>query len=215
MTSGERRERILRAAAKRFAEFGFAATTVRQIADDVQILSGSLYHHFATKEEMLDEIVRDGVRQRREAALRIAALPVDAEVRLVTLLADELRALTEDFEVHTIVFHERKFFRRNPDLHYLTRMRKEAYEAWSHIIRDGIGDGLFREDTDVYLTISTVTRILTSGADWFRHEDASPIDAMAEYSLEQLTAFYTGFVLGAIRAPAHAAAPIPQPLAEF
>ena len=46
----DRRERILAAAAMRFAEFGFGATTVRQIADDVDILSGSLYHHFATKE---------------------------------------------------------------------------------------------------------------------------------------------------------------------
>jgi AcrR family transcriptional regulator len=54
----DRRATILEAATQRFAEFGFAATTVRQISQDVNILSGSLYHHFTTKDEMLHEIVR-------------------------------------------------------------------------------------------------------------------------------------------------------------
>src|SRR5579864_8918239 len=61
-----RRLAILEAARRRFAEFGFEATTVRQIADDVNILSGSLYHHFATKDDMLHEIVRDAVLQMRD-----------------------------------------------------------------------------------------------------------------------------------------------------
>ena len=41
-----------------FAERGLRATTVRDIADGAGILSGSLYHHFASKEEMVDELLR-------------------------------------------------------------------------------------------------------------------------------------------------------------
>ena len=40
-----------------FAERGLRATTVRDIADGAGILSGSLYHHFASKEEMVDELL--------------------------------------------------------------------------------------------------------------------------------------------------------------
>jgi len=82
----DRRANILEVATRRFAEHGFEATTVRQIGDDVNILSGSLYHHFATKEEMLHEIVREAVQQMRNNALRIARAPVDAERRLVALI---------------------------------------------------------------------------------------------------------------------------------
>lgn len=85
----DRREVILEAAARRFAEYGFGATTGRQIADDVNILSGSLYHHFAAREEMLDGVVHDAAMDQRERALRIARMDADAKTKLVTLIADQ------------------------------------------------------------------------------------------------------------------------------
>ena len=53
-----RREELLELAAAMFAERGLRATTVRDIADAAGILSGSLYHHFSSKEEMVDEVLR-------------------------------------------------------------------------------------------------------------------------------------------------------------
>lgn len=209
----DRRQQILEAARRRFAEFGFEATTVRQIADDVKILSGSLYHHFDTKEAMLDEIVRDPVLAVHGQTLRIAALECDAEERLVTLIAAELGALTRHQEQLAIVYSERKFFRRSPYFAYLMKARKEAYDAWQGILEDGVRDGLFDPATDAYLTISTIMRMLNTGADWYRNEDGSPQDVVRFYPLEQLLDFYLGFVLRAIRLPERAGAPIPRPLA--
>src|SRR6058998_3112605 len=56
--STDRRGELLDIAARLFAERGLRATTVRDIADSAGILSGSLYHHFASKEEMVDEVLR-------------------------------------------------------------------------------------------------------------------------------------------------------------
>ena len=53
-----RRTELLALAAELFAERGVRTTTVRDIADAAGILSGSLYHHFASKEAMVDEILR-------------------------------------------------------------------------------------------------------------------------------------------------------------
>ena len=53
-----RRDELLGLAATMFAERGLRATTVRDIADAAGILSGSLYHHFSSKEEMVDEVLR-------------------------------------------------------------------------------------------------------------------------------------------------------------
>src|SRR6476646_8431253 len=52
-----RRAELLAIAAGLFAEKGFKNTTVRDIADASGILSGSLYHHFDSKESMVDEIL--------------------------------------------------------------------------------------------------------------------------------------------------------------
>ena len=55
----DRRELILATAAGMFARKGVRSTTVREIADAVGILSGSLYHYFNSKDEIAQEIVMD------------------------------------------------------------------------------------------------------------------------------------------------------------
>ena len=52
-TSVTTKEKILRTAAKMFAERGFDRVTVREIAKDIGINSGSLYNHFKSKDEIL------------------------------------------------------------------------------------------------------------------------------------------------------------------
>ena len=69
----ERRDEILAIAAQLFAERGFAATTVREIADAAGILSGSLYHHFDSKESMVDELVHEMLDRVLAAYRRIIA----------------------------------------------------------------------------------------------------------------------------------------------
>jgi AcrR family transcriptional regulator len=210
----ERRERILEAAMNRFAEYGFNATTVRQIADDVDILSGSLYHHFATKEEMLDEIIRQAVMRLHDVMVRIAAAPQAAESRLVALILATLRELTAHQAVHAILFFERKFIRRSPDFAYVNATRRETYDGWRKVMDDGVRDGQFRSELDVFFTISTISRMLNTGADWYRHEDGSPIDTLATLSLDELADFYLDFILRSIRPAARAGEPVPRAAAE-
>ncbi len=69
-------------------------------------------------------------------------------------------------------------------------------------------DRLFRDDTDIFLTISTTVRMLTTGADWYTYEDGSPIDALASYSLRQMGDFYLGFVLHSLRTAHRAEEPV-------
>lgn len=53
--------RVLDAAASLFVEQGYTATTLRQIAADLGIKAGSIYHHFASKEELFIAVLRDGM----------------------------------------------------------------------------------------------------------------------------------------------------------
>src|ERR1700728_2258429 len=53
----ERRAAFMTIAAELFAQKGFRATSVLEIADAAGILSGSLYHHFDSKESIGDEIL--------------------------------------------------------------------------------------------------------------------------------------------------------------
>ena len=59
----ERRAHMVALAGELFAQKGYRATTVREIADAAGILSGSLYHHFDSKESIGDEILSTFINQ--------------------------------------------------------------------------------------------------------------------------------------------------------
>lgn len=55
------RQSILLAAARVFAARGYEAATIRDIASAVDLLPGSLYHHFASKDALIEELYRAGI----------------------------------------------------------------------------------------------------------------------------------------------------------
>ena len=66
-------DEIVSAAAKVFRTKGYHAATVRDIADEVGILKGSLYHHFDSKEELLYLVVKEPIAQMYRTISEIAA----------------------------------------------------------------------------------------------------------------------------------------------
>jgi AcrR family transcriptional regulator len=210
----DRRAYIIRKAAERIARHGFAVTSVRQIADDVDILSGSLYHHFATKEEILHEIVKDAVGLLRNETLRIADADADPETRFVALILLELGELVENHPVHAILYNERKLFRRSPEFSDVRAAKKVVYGAWRSILGAGMESGQFDTSLDLYQTIRTIMRMLNSAADWYASGDETIAQMVEQYSFEQVKSFYLRFILGAIRDPRRAFAPVPREQAE-
>jgi len=79
------RGRLLAAAARLFKEKGFARTTVRDIAAEVGILSGSIFHHFPNKESILKEVMAE--------AIRLAMVELQAAVADMRSVADKVRAV--------------------------------------------------------------------------------------------------------------------------
>ncbi|WP_028103247.1 TetR/AcrR family transcriptional regulator [Pseudoduganella violaceinigra] len=65
------RESILEAAIRLFQQHGFSGLGMRQIADQLQIKAPSLYHHFASKEDMARQAMR---QYREEQASRLLAI---------------------------------------------------------------------------------------------------------------------------------------------
>lgn len=69
------RDEILDAAAELFTTQGFASTSTRSIADAVGIRQSSLYHHFKTKDEILEDLLEGTVSGGLKFARAVAALP--------------------------------------------------------------------------------------------------------------------------------------------
>jgi TetR/AcrR family transcriptional regulator, cholesterol catabolism regulator len=88
-----RRAQLLDAAAKLFAVGGFHATSMRDIAKAVGMLSGSIYYHFESKDEMLLAVYEEGLRRVTEMVETAVARQNDSWKRLEAACAAHLQAL--------------------------------------------------------------------------------------------------------------------------
>lgn len=98
---------ILDHAARLFREKGFPATSVRDIAHGVDMRPGSLYYHFAAKEDLLAAVYTEGVA-RISAAVRAAVdSRTDPWERLEAACISHLDALLQDSDYAQVVVRVR------------------------------------------------------------------------------------------------------------
>ncbi|NMN98069.1 TetR/AcrR family transcriptional regulator [Antrihabitans stalactiti] len=79
------RAEILDAAAELFTNNGYANTSTRRVADAVGIRQASLYHHFATKDDILDALLADTVAEPLALSAELLKEAGDADARLYAL----------------------------------------------------------------------------------------------------------------------------------
>jgi AcrR family transcriptional regulator len=87
------REEILDAAAELFTTIGYAGTSTRRIADAVGVRQASLYHHFPTKDDILDALLAGTVDDPLRLAGELLAESGPAAPRLHALIVGDATQL--------------------------------------------------------------------------------------------------------------------------
>jgi TetR/AcrR family transcriptional regulator, cholesterol catabolism regulator len=90
-----RRQQLLDVAARLFRERGYHVTSMRDIAHEVGMLSGSIYYHFSSKEELLLAVYEEGLRHIAEQVDAAVAERNTPWERLEAGCAAHLEALLE------------------------------------------------------------------------------------------------------------------------
>ena len=99
--------KVLDQAAKLFRTQGFEGTSVRDIARAVGMLPGSLYCHFATKEELLAAVYLKGVEQISAAVQTAVQLHADPWERLQGACVAHLESILQDDDYAQVVIRVR------------------------------------------------------------------------------------------------------------
>ena len=99
-TDDDKRERILRAAWARIRQYGYAKTTVEEIARDAGIAKGTAYLYFRSKADIMLALVEETNRRILEelVAIRMEDRPVIE--RLHDLMLHRVRAIAEIVRKH-------------------------------------------------------------------------------------------------------------------
>ena len=167
-TESSRREELLEIAAGLFAEKGFRNTTVRDIAEAAGILSGSLYHHFDSKESMVDEILRTFQEELFAAYDAVLASDDDPRTKIEKCVRLSFEAIAQHPHEVAIFQNEAAYLGDFERFAYLAERNEQSRLVWITLLREGVEAGALRSDLDVELTYRFIRDTVWVAVRWYR-----------------------------------------------
>lgn len=163
---GNAREAILDAAVSLFSERGYTGTTMRDIAQKVGVLPGSLYAHIKSKEEMLAEIVTSGITEFLEIQDNIEASEAAPEERLREAIRLHIKVVARNPERTLVVFHQWRFL-GEPHRSSAVKMRRRYGKMFADILSRQTCFQGNRKDPQIRIQCFTILGALNWTPEWY------------------------------------------------
>lgn len=154
----QRREEILRVATKLFARHGFADTDVQVIADRLHVGKGTVYRHFASKEELFLAVVDRGMQQLKQTVDAATSQTGQSLEKVAVGIRAYLTFFDEHPEIVELLIHERALFRDRRKPTYFVH-RESNVGQWRALFSELIGAGVIR-DTPVERITDVISGLL-------------------------------------------------------
>jgi AcrR family transcriptional regulator len=181
-----RRDELLGIAAVLFAERGFRNTTVRDIADTAGILSGSLYHHFDSKESMVDELLDTFQRGLFDTFDEIAASDRTPRQKLEAVVRVSFEAIDQHHSEVAIFQNDAAYLAGFERFGYLVERNTRFEALWRGLLQEGMEAGELRQDLDVDLVYRFLRDTVWVAVTWYRPGGALSADQVADQYLSIL-----------------------------
>jgi AcrR family transcriptional regulator len=183
------RRAILDSALSLFEANGFHATSVQAVADDADVTKGAFYHHFDSKDELVQiiqgELLDHILSEVREILAQVEGPDAQMRALIHALVSSSVRHRSHV----SVYYHERRYL-DDERFDAVRRKRDDLMELKVGIVRAGIDAGTFR-DID-----PTVAVLGINGMAAWAHQWLEPTSAG---ELEQVADVLADMVLGGLR----------------
>lgn len=144
MNKSTKREIIFSAAAKLFRDRGYQATSMRDLAEAVDLKASSLYNHIGSKEEILKEICMANANKFSEGMQKVQSLSVSSIEQIEALISLHVDIAMSDYTSVTS-FNDEWRHLGEPALSDFKEKRRAYENAFLNIIETGILHGQIRK----------------------------------------------------------------------
>ena len=155
-----RRVELNRIAARLFAERGYQGTSLADLAEQLGVQKPSLYHHIASKEDLLWEVAWEGA-EAFHAALDSVPPQAPAAERIRLALRAHLAVVGEQLDIATVFVREWRYLEGERRDRFIAERRRYE-ERIRDLFRDGVEGSELRTDLDV----ATAALLFLSAANW-------------------------------------------------
>jgi len=173
------RARILDAAAHVLSAKGYAGLRLTDVAAEAEIQAPAIYYYYASKDELVEEVMWAGIADMREhVAAALDALP-DGTPSLDRLLAAAEAHLRHALEISDYTTASIRNAGQVPlSIRKRQILEEERYgEVWRRLINDLAREGRLRPELDLYIAQMLVLGALNWAVEWWNPRRGS-LDAV-------------------------------------
>lgn len=161
------------------AERGIQGATVRDIGDAAGILSGSLYHHFESKDHIVLELLLPSVRANHDSTTAICAELSGLDAVAALIRDSILNTATHPYR-SLILRNDARLFAELPALAPIAELRANILAHWIRSVDDGIEGGTIRPEIDAPVVVRAILDGTLGAARWFNGTHSVESDAIVD-----------------------------------
>ena len=173
---------ILAVAVAAFNEYGYDATSIGMLAERLGLSKSAIYHHFASKDEILD-LALDAALSGLEAVVdgpipeTADQRPSSAVDRLEHVLRGAVRVLVEQLPAVTLLLR----VRGNTEVERRALIRRRAFDRRiTALVSEAQREGELRADIDASVVARLVFGMINSIVEWYRPGGREGADRLAD-----------------------------------
>lgn len=169
------RQNILREAATLFAAKGYAESGLREIAEMAGVRSSTVYHHFASKERIYEEIIRialDAISAAVTAELLALSADATPRMRIEASIAGHLRALHANKPFTSTNAHSRIRLPQEVS-RVVGPIRAQYSNFWRAMLEEAKTSGAFKSGLEPKILRPLILSTLNRTLGWFDPDKGS------------------------------------------
>ncbi len=172
------RETILEAAAQVFRQKGFHGASMQDIAKAVNLQKPSLYHHVASKQEILLALLDRALELLLQRISVISDQDISADKKLREMIRAYLQILTENTDLSAVLLFEHRSLERKQHARHVPN--RDKFEAlWRGVLEEGVASKRFQCDNPA-LAARAILGIMNWTITWYRPEGPLEIEEIAD-----------------------------------
>jgi AcrR family transcriptional regulator len=179
------RDKVLAAAVQLFAEYGYHAATMRDIARIAGIQAASIYYHYVSKQALLVEIMETHMRQLNANLEYIVSKQDTVQQRLYEAISNHILLHTTYKSEFFIIDTEIRAL-EGENRRKILDLRDHYEDLFQKLLAEGIEKGVLRQ-TDVKVSSYAIIAMCTEVAQWFRPSGRLSVQQVIEIYSEMVT----------------------------
>ena len=161
-----RKEQVIRKAAELFREKGYAASSMRDLAQKLGIEAASLYSHIKSKEEILRSLCFDMATEFRKSLEEVEKQSGLASEKLKNGIIGHIQVMAKDLTASAVFMNEHRHLSQ-PYLRDFLLLRINYINRFKKMIEEGMKSGEFKDNIDKKLAVMTLFSSLNWMPQWY------------------------------------------------